>query len=198
MRITGGIELLFMKKSVQVLKNEKGSAVIVWVSINLLLMSMFTALLVETGDLIVRKHKVQAVADAADLSGASAVNLVMNFDPVTKMPTNEVPVLQTDAYGGGLSQVYARELLNYNAAQMNFNQSGIVLSNVTINGTPHDAEEYFVGDPVNVTNMDGSVTTYYQSYGMTLNGYMDSPLWGSVFGQQRVNFSIPAWARPVK
>lgn len=186
------------ERTVEILKDQRGAAVIVWCSLMLLLISMFTALLVETGDLLVRKHMVQAVADSATLAGASATNLVFDFDPVTKMPKDEVTVLQTDAWGGGMSKVYADQLLNYNAAQMKFAEKGIVITNVEINGAPRNGVEYWSGDPVNVTNMDGTVTTYYQSYGLTINGYMSAPLWGSVFGQSKVNFSIPARAKPLK
>lgn len=189
--------MVFVERAKEALKNEKGAAVVVWVSIMLLFMSTFTALLVETGDLLVRKHIVQAVADAAALSGASAVNVVMGFDPESHMPTSEIVVLQTDAYGGGMSQIYADQLLAHNMAQMDFAGKGIVLAGVDINGTMRDPVEYSAGDPISVTGLDGSVVTYYRDYGMVLNGYMTAPLWGSVFGHQKVKFSIPARAKPL-
>ncbi|NPV74315.1 MAG: hypothetical protein HPY89_11195 [Pelotomaculum sp.] len=189
--------MVFVERAKEALKNEKGAAVVVWVSIMLLFMSTFTALLVETGDLLVRKHIVQAVADAAALSGSSAVNVVMGFDPESHMPTSEIVVLQTDAYGGGMSQIYADQLLAHNMAQMDFAGKGIVLAGVDINGTMRDPVEYSAGDPISVTGLDGSVVTYYRDYGMVLNGYMTAPLWGSVFGHQKVKFSIPARAKPL-
>lgn len=188
---------MLKKRIKKALKSDRGAAIVVWVSIMMLFMCTFTALLVETGDLLVRKHIVQAVADAGTLSGASAVNAVMGFDPLLKIPTSEYVVLQTDAYGGGMSQIYADQLLAHNMAQMDFNGKGIVLASVDINGVMRGPVEYSAGDPINVTHLDGSVTTYYQDYGMVLNGYMTAPLWGSVFGHDKVNFSIPARAKPV-
>lgn len=187
-----------MERLISILKNERGAAVIIWASFMLMLMSMFAALLLETGDLLMRKHMVQAVADAAVLSGASATEIIFEYDPVTKNVVEEVTVLRTDALGGGLAQVFAEQTLNVNKTNLDFTRRKIVIADADVNGdgTIEPAIRYNTGMPVLVTDMDGTVKMYYQSYGLVLNGYLESPLWGDLFGNNRLYFSIMAAARP--
>lgn len=187
-----------MGRVISVLKNERGAAVIIWASFMLMLMSMFAALIMETGDLLMRKHMVQAAADAAVLSGASATEIIFEYDPFTKNVVEEVTVLKTDALGGGMAQICADQTLEVNKVNMDFNRRKIVIADADINGDGiiEPGIRYIAGTTVPVTDMDGTVRTYYQSYGLVLSGYMEAPLWGSLFGNGRLYFSIMAAARP--
>lgn len=185
------------------LTNQRGDVVIIWSIFMLILMSFFVALVVETGDLMIRKHMVQAAADASALSGASAVESIANFNPATMLPAPhpdngqvEHTVLKTTDTGGGDSWIYARQILDHNKALMEFDRKGIKIHNVTINGVPRDAFETSAGNPINITDMDGTIKTYYRNFNVVLNGYMDAPLWGALFGNDKAYFSIPAGATP--
>jgi len=181
----------------KVLTDEKGAAVIIWASFMLILTSMFAALLLETGDLLLRKHAVQAAADAAALSGASAGNIVFNKNPGTMEVMEEVPVIDTDSSGGGVARQYADELLDINLSRLDFEKKRIVIADVDVDGdgAPEPGVKYISYLPVAVTDLDGTVRTYYQGYGLLLAGYLESPLWGTVFGRDRVPFRIPSSAK---
>ena len=181
-----------------VFKNEQGAAVIIWASFMLMLMSLFAALLLETGDLLMRKHMVQAAADASVLSGAAATDIIFEYDPFSKTVLQEVTVLRTDDLGGGTAQLMAEQTLEVNKNDLEFDRRKIEITDADIDGDglPEPGVRYIAGSPVLVTAMDGTVKTYYQSYGIVLNGYMEAPLWGSLFGDERLVFSITAAARP--
>lgn len=190
-----------LKSLRKVLANERGDVVLVWGTFMLILFSMFAALVLETGDLLVRKHYVQAAADASALAGATAAQAIVNFDSVTKIPApidgkTEYTIINTDDTGGGEARIYAQDILDYNKSLMNFSGKGIVLDNVTINGTPRNSFETSASTPVNITDINGTVKTYYRNYIVVLNGYMNAPLWGAFFGNDKTYFSIPAGASP--